>query len=682
MKKSVLFILILSFILLESFLVSAVCCEKVISGDWCQDAEESQCDLSNDLRMNFQSCDRTTYCALGTCVDVNAGTCSPNTERTVCEKEGGTWDSKKINEIEMCKNGCCVLGEDVAFVNAAECKRMGSKYAINSVFNADVKTELACFALAEPTEIGACVFSGEYDNSCKMIPRADCLAQDGKFNRGLLCTAPGLSNCAKTSKTMCKDEKVYFLDSCNNFANVYNSKMFTSDDSAWTPEMEGYWTKIQDPTCNVNKDGAASCGNCNYLEGSTCSAYKAGITKPDYGENVCKSLACTYNGKTYQHGESWCAEGTGLNPGITVDPNTGYIGEDERKILIDNYDTLNLPGTESMMLRCADGEVIKEACGPFRGKVCKQGMIGEFNNFSTARCLINNWRSCVYLKTKEDCVNPVVECKWITGERFDGAILTEDRRENEQGSCVPLIAPGFRFYDVTQNQSGSEICAMGVSTMGVVYETPILERRANFDKQDLDASDGNSVHQDCLENCYAIPKYGDALGISGMIKVWKGESVSNLQTTEVSLAKGQYCTRDTNANKTKLGKETGDNINCIVRGSVENEGFFENVAVRMLPLFYTNSQWVSFLTERTRSLGDCGYKLGASGDYSPTSSEVMLAKFQTVKQNGELKEDVTETCIISEATRTGLKLNEENYYRSGGSCSDVYTFSNGTNGSG
>ena len=39
MKKSVLFILILSFILLESFLVSAVCCEKVISGDWCQDAE-------------------------------------------------------------------------------------------------------------------------------------------------------------------------------------------------------------------------------------------------------------------------------------------------------------------------------------------------------------------------------------------------------------------------------------------------------------------------------------------------------------------------------------------------------------------------------------------------------------------------------------------------------------------
>lgn len=662
--------------------VSAVCCERVNSGDWCQDADESQCDLSNDLRMNFQSCDRTAYCALGTCVNVNTGICSPNTERTVCEKEGGTWDSKAINEITMCTNACCVLGEDVAFVTAAECKRMGTKYGVNSVFNPDVKTELACFALAEPTEIGACVFEEAYDNSCKMIPRADCLAQDGKFNRGLLCTAPGLSGCAKTGNTICKDEKVYFLDSCNNIANVYNSKMFTSVDSAWTPEMENYWTKIQKPTCNVNEDGAESCGNCNYLEGSMCSEYKIGMPNPNYGDNVCRSLACEYRGKTYEHGESWCAEGSGLNPGIEVDPKTGYIGEEERQRLIENYDSLNLPGTESMKLRCVDGEVIKEACGPFRQTVCKQGVIGEYNNFSTAQCLINNWKPCITKLNKEDCLDETLECKWLPGERFDGAVLSEDRRENEQGSCLPLIAPGLLFYDSTQEDTGIEMCSIGVSVVGVVYETPILERRANFDKQDLDASDGNSVHQDCLENCYAIPKYGDALGISGMIKVWKGESVSNLQTTEVSLSKGHYCTKDTNAEKTKLGKETGDNIDCIVRGSVENEGFLENVAVNMLPLFYTNSQWVSFLTERTRSLGDCGYKLGVAGDYSPTSSEMMIAKFQTTKQSGEVKEDVTETCIISEATPTGLLLNEENYYRSGGSCSDIYTVSTDTNESG
>ena len=683
MKRSVLFILALSFVLLASSFVSAVCCEKVKSGDWCQDVSTvDDCVLTGDLRWNSASCDRTTYCALGTCINVNYGVCSPNTEMTVCEKEGGQWDVRNIDEIEMCQNGCCVLGEQVAFVTSTECERLATKYSVDSIFRSDVKAESACYDLSQPTEVGACVFEEDYTKDCKMITKESCLAQDGKFNRGLLCTAPGLSDCAKSSKTVCKDEKVYFLDSCGNLANVYDSRMFSSLDSAWNQEMEDYWTNIQDPKCSIKANGADSCGDCNYLSGTTCSEYKAGLTQPDYGNNVCKSLSCEYNGETYEHGESWCASGSGLNPGINVDPKTGYITESERKKLINNYESLNLPGTEYMKLQCWDGEVIEYPCDPpFRETVCKQAQIGEYDNFSIAQCMVNDWKSCVLITNKEDCESKEIDCKWITGERFDGAITSEATRDNQQGSCVPLIAPGFRFWDSTSNETGSEICILGLSTINVLYETNWKEKRANFEKFDLDASDGTSVHQDCLENCYAIPNYGDDLK-ENMEALWNGENVANLQYEEVSLRNGYYCSKESDSSKNKIGSVNGDNVNCIER-ALNQEGWFDDLTTnsqrRLLPIFYTNSDWLAFLSERTRSLGDCGYKLGASGDYSSTQSEIITAMFQKLTQDQTVKEDVTETCIIYEANEDGLLLKEDNYYRSGGTCSEVYIAQTDTN---
>lgn len=663
-KRSALFVLILSFILLASSFVSAICCEKAKSGDWCRDAlSVDECSLSGDLRWNSASCDKTTYCALGTCVNVNLGICSPNTEMTVCEKEGGQWDKREISEINMCKNGCCILGEQVAFVTATECERLATKYTVDSVFKSDVTTESACYDLSQPTQVGACVFEEDYTKDCEMITKEACLSRDGKFNKDLLCTAPELSDCAKSSKTICKNEKVYFLDSCGNLANVYDSRMFTSIDSAWTQEMEDYWTKIQDPKCSVQSNGADSCGNCDYLEGTTCSEYKIGMIRPDYGNNVCKSLACEYNGKKYEHGESWCAEGTGFTSGIGVYPKTGYITESERERLIKNYETLNLPGTEYMKLQCWDGEVIEYPCDPFRTEVCKQAEIGEFDNFSISQCLVNDWKSCVLIKNKAECESEEIDCKWISGERFDGTIVSEALRDNEQGSCVPLIAPGFRFWDSESNETGSEICALGLSTMNVIYETHWMTRRDNFDKLDLDASDGTSVHQDCLENCSAIPKYSDDLGVESAEALWNGEDIPTLKTEEVSLRKGYYCAKKSDSDKTKLGPVLGTTIDCI-----------NNSQRRPLPIFYTNSEWLSFLTERTRSLGDCGYKIGASGDYSSTRSEILTAMFEKLTQKLGVKEEVTENLIIYEADNSdvGLRLLEENYYRTNQNGTTVY----------
>jgi len=51
----------------DQFPAFNVCCEKTKSGAWCQNTQEDQCDTS--FRKTPTSCDATSYCKLGICVD-------------------------------------------------------------------------------------------------------------------------------------------------------------------------------------------------------------------------------------------------------------------------------------------------------------------------------------------------------------------------------------------------------------------------------------------------------------------------------------------------------------------------------------------------------------------------------------------------------------------------------------
>ena len=60
------------------------CAEKTISGAWCQDVPSTEVD--QNYRSVPTSCEATSYCKLGTCVDSQEGTCMENTPQKVDRK--------------------------------------------------------------------------------------------------------------------------------------------------------------------------------------------------------------------------------------------------------------------------------------------------------------------------------------------------------------------------------------------------------------------------------------------------------------------------------------------------------------------------------------------------------------------------------------------------------------------
>ena len=274
---------------------SNVCCEKTVAGAICQNAPASSCDTSDGLRTAPTSCDATSFCKLGTCVDGTEGTCLPNTPQSECQKSNGTWKSETPAQLPECKLGCCIIGSQAAFVSPSRCRALSSQYNLNMTYDSSITNEVQCLATAGGSEKGACVYKKGIEKDCSITTKKTCTK--GTFYSGDLCTDTSLNTiCTKTTKTTCVPGKdgVYFVDSCGNLANVYDFSKAND---------RNYWNKIQEPTCGDGKD-SATCGACNFYNGSTCKTYKRGDSvRPKLGDNVCKSLDCSYKGKTYKHGD-------------------------------------------------------------------------------------------------------------------------------------------------------------------------------------------------------------------------------------------------------------------------------------------------------------------------------------------------------------------------------------------
>jgi len=75
-----------------------VCCQQLKTGEICQNAPISQCGEGSTAPT---SCDQTSYCQVGTCINTNAGTCMPNTPKSACETKGNSWSPKSKDEIKM-----------------------------------------------------------------------------------------------------------------------------------------------------------------------------------------------------------------------------------------------------------------------------------------------------------------------------------------------------------------------------------------------------------------------------------------------------------------------------------------------------------------------------------------------------------------------------------------------------
>ncbi len=415
-----------------------VCCEKTKDNLYCQNVPASQC--SANAVQAPTSCDSTSFCKLGTCSDGKEGTCTDNTPKLACNAAGGVWSETAPPQ---CSLGCCVLGDQAAFVSLVRCKRLSSLYGLQTNFKKNILDEVQCVLSVQNQDKGACVYDLEFARTCKFTTREECSAGvngtnvKGQFFKEILCSAPSLgTNCGSSKKTSCTPgrDEVYFLDTCGNPANIYDSSKADNAE---------YWTNVKSKaeSCNPasGNSNSVSCGNCNYLSGSYCrpSDKKTGPA------NVCADLNCPTTSKgARKHGESWCGS---ADKGAT-NQGTNSVGSRFYKHI------------------CMNGEEVLEQCDDFRQQDCIEESIPTSTGpFLQAACKVNRWQDCTSQTEKDDCENTDQrDCLWKPGASIGNST---------GGACVPQNSPGLKFWEGTDAKT---VCAQGNAACTVTYEKGVF----------------------------------------------------------------------------------------------------------------------------------------------------------------------------------------------------------------
>ncbi len=430
--------------------VATVCCEQTNTGAFCQNVPSSECKPGS--RQVATSCESTSYCKAGTCYDSTEGTCLDNTPQLVCNANGGVWSQE---EPPQCSLGCCVLGDQSAYVSLVRCKRLSSYLGLETNYDTSVTSELACIEKVQQQEVGACVYEFEFEKTCKFGTRAECNTQTGNaslvggtFYAGKLCSAEELGTiCGPSTKTTCVDGKdgVYFVDTCGNPANIYDASKL---------EDQLYWSTVISPdeACSPGSTnaGSSSCGNCDYLQGSICRSENDAGKSPTYGDYICADLNCrnTQNGNSYKHGESWC-----------VNSDAGGQGNSD-----------NTVGSRFYKHICINGEEVLEQCEDYRAEECIEDKIGDF---SQAACKVNRWQDCVNQQDQRSCENEDVrDCNWEEGVLLQSLSGNNSASGNVvTGTCFPENKPGFNFWEDTES---SKLCALASETCIVKFEEDLF----------------------------------------------------------------------------------------------------------------------------------------------------------------------------------------------------------------
>lgn len=430
----IIFLIFLFGILVVSAIEPSYCCERLKNnGPFCQNAPLNECDP--DYKAVPTSCEATSYCKLGCCNILNEGECAQNTPLATC---GNSTDSG-VNfiadnpscDVDQCKLGCCLMGDQAAFVTQIKCNKLSAIYGLEINFRSDITNELECLTTGTALIKGACVFEKDFTRTCKMMNQQECKEMEAneenknvKFYQDHLCSDPDLgTECGPSEKTTCvegKDE-VYFVDTCGNPANIYDADRI-KDMSYWKEivkkEDACVFYGLEAPS-EGGSTNSISCGNCNYVEGSVCKEYtrvdfKKDNAAPTYGDYKCKNLNCEYdnNGdgepEQYLHGESWCVHSVNIDvyaineEGLSEKPTKQKNNLGTLPIIIENgfvrgmdidYNNqawirdkkaqpdvepstkdANLPGSRYFRMVCFNGEVTVEPCADFRQEVCIESM--------------------------------------------------------------------------------------------------------------------------------------------------------------------------------------------------------------------------------------------------------------------------------------------------------------------
>ncbi|MCK9596852.1 hypothetical protein M0R19_06705 [Candidatus Pacearchaeota archaeon] len=567
--------------------LDAWCCPETKTGEKCKDilaGDEDSCSVA-PLR---SACSKTS-CKLGTCIDRSSGTCSVGSQ-SQC---GTNFIDKPINNVDECKYGCCSLKDGTKeYVRQIKCKKdRGDSQGFDSSVS-----QSQCGGVS--SELGACVL---VEGNCKFGTESNC---EGKFYKGNLCSNPSLgTKCTKPEngnvKTQCKDNKVYFLDSCGNIANIYNANKIDETD---------YWNFVQKPDCNVNaangvlnSNDVKSCGNCNGLT-SICGASSESDIRPTYdGGAVCKDLNCGKDDVFFKkfernplNQESWCVY-------------ESYVG--------DSKDTV---GSAYWRRYCDKGVIKTELCDEYRMQVCGERIVEEgASKYSEARCRANEGWKCSSAEL-ENYKFDTNGNNWIQGKsdtRDSNTKTCEDKSSdcrlqsfdlyfNPWGDysniqifdfCVSKYPPGFQFWSSSSN---SPLCSAASSAKCITQ----WKRRGSWE---------------CIQNCDCLSEeyanqmnalctsLGDCGGKANVVGVYsknfKTLDYADFEELFQSVKSGHYY-YPPYVYTWEDQKETWDKLNLdgLADGGISDEGAYtdaakkENIGAGDPPKFFTDAELGQF----------------------------------------------------------------------------------------
>ncbi len=393
-----------SFILYEITNVSSVsaqslgnaCCEETVSGNSCQTASADQCNIK--YRTSPTVCEETSFCEIGCCFSENTGLCNLATSRRDCEKINGTFKQGEECNIQECKKGCCILGDQAKWTTEKNCKYEGNTEHKDLLtewkFEENSDTELECLFNVEKDEEGACVFNSDKESKCVFTTLEECVSRtgsEGNFAKDTFCSNPKLeTNCTAKNNKGCVEgkEDVYWFDSCGNKEDVAE--------------------------------------DCDLFRGSYCGV--------ENDKAICKDVNCDTDKdgiKDRKNGESWCSY-------------DGVIGKGKDPV-----------GSRHIKHICYFGTERLAPCSDFRNEICVQeDTLIDNSKFSQAACRVNQWRTCLSYNREKGVEKTVNQCQknpdcWVKEIDMSGSFHFK--------VCLPSYPPGFdlNFEQDLLNSDGS-----------------------------------------------------------------------------------------------------------------------------------------------------------------------------------------------------------------------------------
>ncbi|MCK5321459.1 hypothetical protein KAJ38_02680 [Candidatus Pacearchaeota archaeon] len=460
----------------------AGCCALAIDGQKCATATVDTCS-EGVLFAEGAICSATSFCRKGCCYDENAGVYDKNVLKLDCPE---SWVDDPNCNMPGARLGCCVLGTNSIFETEGQCRvdTLSRALGVDDVvdWSKDVN-EVQCLMLSATQNGGACVLA---EGNCKFGTEVDCLNYGGQFNEDYLCTSPSLNtSCEATEETTCIEGKdgVYFVDSCGNYANVYDSSKLND---------VSYWDRVISPeeACNIGNNGNANsqdCGNCNRFLGGICASASEENFNVDLGSFYCKSTSCTFEGENYLNGESWCAY-------------DGKIGDGD-----------DVVGSRHWKYVCSQGSIQIEPCADYRNQICIQtntfDVDGSEVQFKNAACIANNWRECINLNGEEDGLEL---CEETLNCRIENVAVADKFNFNV---CTPKYPGGFSFKNERYQKTAEQICGMADQTCTVVYQP---KRWGGCKLVANEGCLGEKFAQEMNDLCTSLGDCGGAVNVEGV----------------------------------------------------------------------------------------------------------------------------------------------------------------------